>query len=377
MITTVQNFHMNSSNILIYTGQLRQKFNRDRTIIYSSPEGFGRALMKNGNIFEGYWKKGKLHGKAVMITKTFKFIGHYVDGIRKGKGKVIFLNGEHIFSAEGQWLEDKSIGPMTVTHKNGSVYVGFINEDFQPNGFGKLILEGHSMVKEIEGHWQGMCIVGNATIYYHGGHKYEGHVSPEKGHFIVRHGKGKQTLADDLILTIEGTWINDYLLETVKITYIDGSRYFGHVDFAMERNGPGIFYRPNGDVINAIWHEDEIKILKSITSQNNKVTIINENKCRIVYSDGLIYCGSYDHHFLPQGHGKMMYPDGSLYLGFWKAGKRHGYGFYVGANRDYYSGPWYEDVKHGIGLCANYGVQVLWIEWEHDRVKNIWHGYDY
>lgn len=50
------------------------------------------------------------------------------------------------------------------------------------------------------------------------------------------------------------------------------------------------------------------------------------------------------------GRGIFVYPDGSVYEGFWRKNQRHGKGRYNYANGDTYCGSWYYGQRHGIGI---------------------------
>mmetsp|Transcript_82938 Transcript_82938/g.231324 ORF Transcript_82938/g.231324 Transcript_82938/m.231324 type:complete len:359 (-) Transcript_82938:93-1169(-) len=70
-------------------------------------------------------------------------------------------------------------------------------------------------------------------------------------------------------------------------------------------------------------------------------------------SDGRHYVG----HLVkgePEGHGKMMYPNGDVYEGAWVAGHRHGEGVFrqsaVDASSTVYRGQWRDGLKDGIGV---------------------------
>ena len=46
------------------------------------------------------------------------------------------------------------------------------------------------------------------------------------------------------------------------------------------------------------------------------------------------------------GKGTYTYPDGTVYNGHWKDGKRHGDGKYKNANGHEYDGDWVDDVPN-------------------------------
>ncbi len=51
----------------------------------------------------------------------------------------------------------------------------------------------------------------------------------------------------------------------------------------------------------------------------------------------------------PDGKGKLVWKDGSFYVGDWVRGRKHGFGKYRFANGEVYDGEWRQDVKEGDG----------------------------
>jgi hypothetical protein len=52
---------------------------------------------------------------------------------------------------------------------------------------------------------------------------------------------------------------------------------------------------------------------------------------------------------LRDGKGFMIWPDGSLYEGYWEENKANGYGRMIHADGDVYEGDWLNDKAHGEG----------------------------
>ena len=68
-----------------------------------------------------------------------------------------------------------------------------------------------------------------------------------------------------------------------------------------------------------------------------------------------------------QGHGKMVYEDGSEYEGEWKHNMRDGYGALRNSAGDLYKGRWSQDKKHGPGKYTfNSTKKILEGDWRHD-----------
>ena len=71
-----------------------------------------------------------------------------------------------------------------------------------------------------------------------------------------------------------------------------------------------------------------------------------DSQATIKYADRREYKGKINGQtFLPEGMGKMEYPNGSHYYGTWEAGKQHGEGCFIWADRSEYSGNYVHGVK--------------------------------
>jgi hypothetical protein len=53
------------------------------------------------------------------------------------------------------------------------------------------------------------------------------------------------------------------------------------------------------------------------------------------------------------GMGKQIWPDGSLYEGFWDKDKANGMGRLIHSDGDVYEGEWFNDKAHGYGVYTN------------------------
>jgi hypothetical protein len=71
-------------------------------------------------------------------------------------------------------------------------------------------------------------------------------------------------------------------------------------------------------------------------------TIIRQGKGKQVWPDGSIYEGYFVNN-MASGTGKLIHPDGDIYDGEWRDDKAHGYGIYQHLNGSKFEGEWLND----------------------------------
>ena len=93
------------------------------------PHGQGRMVWPNGNVYEGGWWKGKCHGHGRLERASTGevFEGEFVGGMKHGKMVITMPGGAKLV---GEWLNDKIVGPGSVTFPSGETdscceYYGF------------------------------------------------------------------------------------------------------------------------------------------------------------------------------------------------------------------------------------------------------------
>ena len=68
-----------------------------------------------------------------------------------------------------------------------------------------------------------------------------------------------------------------------------------------------------------------------------------------------------------EGRGTLVFPDGNMYEGQWRAGKAHGQGKYTVATGDVYEGEFVEGAPHGHGKYSYSSGSVYEGEWVADK----------
>jgi hypothetical protein len=178
--------------------------------------------MKVPNSLEWDWRQ-HLKDKNVII----------VDGIKTGKGKYTWPNGEFY---EGDFVDDKRTGKGKYTWPNGDFYEG----DFVDNkltGKGKYTLANG---KVYEGDFVDGKRTGKGTYTWPTGEFYEGDYVDDK-----RTGKGKYTWPDGAFY--EGDFVDNKRTGKGKFTWPNGAFYEG--DFVDDKlTGKGTYTLANGKV---------------------------------------------------------------------------------------------------------------------------------
>ena len=97
--------------------------------------GQGRAILPNGDIYEGTYVNGNRHGTGTYKFKVdssnqlrltypqngARYIGSYEENKKKGSGTFYYPDGS-IY--DGEWNEDKKHGKGTYTYPNSDSYEG-------------------------------------------------------------------------------------------------------------------------------------------------------------------------------------------------------------------------------------------------------------
>ena len=85
---------------------------------------------------------------------------------------------------------------------------------------------------------------------------------------------------------------------------------------------------------------------------------------------GLTLITSHENDFfnaVRHGKGKQIWPDGSIYEGYWRDDQVEGYGRLIHADGDYYEGEWLNDKAHGKGKYIHLDGSFYEGEWVRDK----------
>ena len=94
--------------------------------------------------------------------------------------------------------------------------------------------------------------------------------------------------------------------------------------------------------------------------------------------EGVYYCANkekrtnYEYHGMwregvREGHGKCYYYNEDLYVGDWKADKRHGFGELFTRKQERYKGMWKNNMKDGKGTLTSHNGTIFTGRWFQDK----------
>ena len=131
-------------------------------------EGYGRFIMKNGDIYIGFFKNDKLNGPGEIFFKKNKekCQGYFLNNKLDGKGRYYFKNGDYYI---GEFKENKRQGHGKNIYKVGYYYIGeWLNDKRHFNGtfYDKL----HNKI--YEGEFKNNLLEGTGKMRLEGGYYY-------------------------------------------------------------------------------------------------------------------------------------------------------------------------------------------------------------
>ncbi|XP_065888647.1 radial spoke head 1 homolog [Dysidea avara] len=84
--------------------------------------GFGKAVLPNGDTYEGYYSHGKRHGQGTYKYKSgARYVGDYQNNKKQGSGTFVYPDGSKY---EGSWASDQRNGKGLYTYANSDSYDG-------------------------------------------------------------------------------------------------------------------------------------------------------------------------------------------------------------------------------------------------------------
>ncbi len=266
----------------------------------------------------------------ILVCTQTNFANCIKGSCKDGFGKVVFTNGGNY---EGFFVDFKFHGEGVLTFRDGSFYKGTFQK-------GKMNGKGIFTYKE--------------------GHLYQGQFLDNK-----KHGKGTIALANGD--KYSGDWINDKMEGLGKYTFDDGSTYEGQFKINYFE-GEGTLKESNGKVRTGLWQNNKLVTKEKTESALN----CNNSDCHnctgvYTYQDGTIFKG----FFIagrPNGYGQVLYKDGAEYLGEWSNNAPNGKGKFKEVTGKTFEGHW----KNG-NLLSNTSILTdsKSSHQSHSKISNI------
>eukprot|EP01034_Spumella_vulgaris_P027450 gene27450-34168_t len=104
-----------------------------------SKSGTGKLIYKNGDICEGMFRDGQVHGYAEVMEQGSLYKGDWVNGTKHGHGEFTPADKSYVYT--GDFLGDFFHGSGRMVHANGMQYVGSFEKD-KKCGYGVLFYKG-------------------------------------------------------------------------------------------------------------------------------------------------------------------------------------------------------------------------------------------
>ncbi len=195
-------------------------------------DGYGRIISINGNYYEGEIKNGIIEGNGTYYSndKQFTYKGEFKNNLFEGKGEQIFENSENNKSIyEGMFKSGKKEGKGKYTFENGNSYEGeFKNDKYNGDGCFKW-----NDGREYKGKWKDNQINGKGIFKWDKNEWFEGEYKDNR-----REGFGVYHFGVENNY-YEGKWLNNLPHGEGKLVK-DGKTEEGRFRFGkLIQNGKG------------------------------------------------------------------------------------------------------------------------------------------
>ena len=218
-----------------------------------------------------------------------------------------------------------------------------------------------------EGDWKDGKIHGKVVCRFANGNVYEGDWMYDK-----MHGQGKMTYTNDEVY--EGHFKYGKRHGQGKITKIseypeiEGKKYVFEGNFDNDTvSGQGKLTYPHGSVYEGYFFDPR--------ARSYGWGHLN-GKGKMTFTNGTVYEGDCKNDIM-HGRGVFRYANGDVYEGYWIYNQRHGQGVYRYANGDVYDGDWKDDKQHGRGKFTFANGNVNEEDWKDGNLQSSSRLYTY
>ena len=264
---------------------------------------------------------------------------------------------------------------ILIKHYNKGFYIGQRNDKYEPEGFGKIIIDEENKVILFTEFHDGLVngyglLKFNEEILFEGELKGFSDYADFNGYGIrefengLYKGQFKDGLRDGIgtLINEGGIYEGEFKegkIEGYGIVYYNNEKDDKESQVKYEGqwkddviNGYGIMYYKNGSIYNGYWIEGEgygFGIEKDCTNNT-------------------FYIGQYK-DWKYNGYGiKYYYSKNEIFKGQYIEGKLDGYAFQYFSNGDFYEGEWNKDKKNGLGFLHKSNGEKYINIWEEDKL---------
>ncbi len=193
--------------------------------------GVRELTFPDGAIYRGAVRGLSLHGRGEYLSKSFKYQGEFIDGLKHGQGVYAWENGDRY---EGQFAQDRPDGKGKYQFANGDAYEGDVKG-------GVIIGRGTYAAKNgdvFEGSFAEGKPHGVGVYRFSSGDRYEGEMS-----YGAPHGKGRYVARNGD--RVEAPFVTGKPQGRGVYHFANGDRYEGDIQ-GGELTGQGTYYYGTG-----------------------------------------------------------------------------------------------------------------------------------
>lgn len=290
---------------VLWSGEVNRK---------NQPEGIGRMVFSDGQVYEGFIMAGLREGKGVNVWPNGQvYTGSWHHNSRSGRGTHRWPDGRTV---TGPWLNGHLHGRVFFRWPDGATYDGDTVKG-QKEGRG---IHTWKDGRVYSGQYRNGAENGFGILTERSQHtKYRGQFKDGK-----RNGYGIQIWNTK---TYDGEWYHNMIHGRGKLSWLSGACYTG--EFQKGRyHGYGCYRSENGTKFVGQWKDG-----------------CKHGQGKQYWPDGRVYQGAFDNNNR-HGYGRMSYPDGTVYTGGWERGKRSGRGIEVTTLIDELAGESVREILH-------------------------------
>jgi len=278
-------------------------------------DGQGELKWKNGDKFNGQFKKGIISGRGTFVwSDGRKYIGQMFNRKAHGSGTMTYAPNDAKFrvSYKGQWRNDNWNGNGFLVLSFGDKYSGSFRDNFFEGNGTYSFADGNKYTGQWkEGKSNGFGILFFSPNNGNNFSRFEGEWKNNK-----KNGFGKLTWTSGD--RYEGNFIEDVAEGSGTFFWSDGRKYEGSF-FNNTNEGQGTFYFATKDPFERLKYIGQWK-----RNPNHKESTFGSGIMhgfgRFYWTDGTFYVGEFRDH-APNGYGTTYDADGKiLQEGQWKNG---------------------------------------------------------